>query len=205
MRERICYVFGAGEATPCSVKPEKDDLVIAADGGYDFAAALGLKVDILIGDLDSIKEQALPGNHITHPKEKDDTDMMLVLKYALEKGYYRFEIYGGLGGRLDHTIANLQALTFLAKKGASAILHGENYKITTVHNSFITFPAKDTGIISVFSLSDKSKGVSIKGLKYPVRHGELTNDFPLGISNEFIGKEVTISVRKGTLGVLWYE
>lgn len=205
MRERICYVFGAGDTTPCTIQPEKDDLVIAADGGYDFASAIGLKTDIIIGDFDSVKDTNLPANRITHPKEKDDTDMMLVFKYALEKGYYHFEIYGGLGGRLDHTIANLQALTFLAKKGATAVLHGENYKITVLHNSFLTFPAKENGIISVFSLSDKCKGVTIKGLKYPLKHGELTNSFPLGISNEFIGKDVTISVHKGTLGVLWYD
>ena len=122
-----CYIFGAGDFTPCTIDLTSKDLVIAADGGYDYLIRLGLRADVVLGDFDSVTSPDLWDDAIceklTYPPEKDDTDMMLAIKLGLSRGYREFAIYGGLGGRLDHTIANIQSLTYLAGEGAAGILY----------------------------------------------------------------------------------
>ena len=102
-----CYIFGAGDFTPCTIDLTSKDLVIAADGGYDYLIRLGLRADVVLGDFDSVTSPDLWDDAIceklTYPPEKDDTDMMLAIKLGLSRGYREFAIYGGLGGRLDHT------------------------------------------------------------------------------------------------------
>lgn len=203
----VCYIFGAGEFSPCEITLSDDDLVIAADGGYDHLINMGLRADIALGDFDSVTSYEIWEDNIcekfTYPPEKDDTDMMLAIKLGLSKGYKNFAIYGGLGGRLDHTLANIQALSFIACEGAQAVLYHEHYALTAIKDSSFTLPKDTSGYISIFSLSDKSENVTIKGLKYQVEGTVLTNNFPLGVSNEAIGKKGIISVENGTLLILW--
>lgn len=209
MDSKICYIFGAGEQSSCDIRLSGSDLVIAADGGFDYLKKLGLRADIVLGDFDSLlNPQNLPEDFIRYPKEKDDTDMMIAIKEGLARGYRTFRIYGGLGGRLDHTIANLQSLTFLAENQAVGTLYSDDYQITVIKDGTLSF-AKDMpenvpgNLCSVFSLSDISVGVSIQGLKYELDRVTLTNGFPLGVSNEFLGKKSFIHVEKGTLAVYW--
>ena len=130
MDTKVCYLFGAGEQSPCHIELGKDDLVIAVDGGFDYLEKIGLRADYVIGDFDSVSASShLPSDCIRHPKEKDDTDMMLAARLGLEKGYTNFEIYGGLGGRLDHTLANIQTLTFLNRHNAVGTLIGDDYAL----------------------------------------------------------------------------
>ncbi len=203
----VCYIFGAGEFSPCEITLTDNDLVIAADGGYDHLIHMGLRADVALGDFDSVTSYEIWEDNIcekyTYPPEKDDTDMMLAIKLGLSKGFRFFAIYGGLGGRLDHTLANIQALSYLAAKGAQAILYHEDYELTVIKNSSFILPKDLTGYVSVFSLSDKSENVSIKGLKYQIEGATLSNTFPLGVSNEAIGKKGIISVEKGILLILW--
>lgn len=209
MDSKICYIFGAGEHSACDIRLAPDDIVIAADGGFDYLKELGLRADIVLGDFDSvINEQELPGDFIRFPKEKDDTDMMIALKEGLKRGFRVFRIYGGLGGRLDHTLANIQALTYLTGNHATGTLYCDSYAISVITDGTISF-GKDRpenvpeNLCSVFSLSDVSVGVTIRGLKYELDSVTLTNTFPLGVSNEFTGKKSYIHVDKGTLAVYW--
>lgn len=209
MDSKICYIFGAGEQSSCDIRLSGSDLVIAADGGFDYLKKLGLRADVVLGDFDSLSDsQNLPEDFIRYPQEKDDTDMMIAIKEGLARGYRTFRIYGGLGGRLDHTIANLQSLTFLAENQAVGTLYSDYYQITVIKDGTLSF-AKDMpenvpgNLCSVFSLSDISVGVSIQGLKYELDRVTLTNGFPLGVSNEFLGKKSFIHVEKGTLAVYW--
>ncbi len=209
MESKICYIFGAGERSDCEISLTSEDFVIAADGGFDYLEEIGLRADVVLGDFDSVLSYDLPSDSIRYPKEKDDTDMMLAIQLGLEKGYEEFVIYGGLGGRLDHTLANIQALTFLSRNGASGTLYGKDYALRVVTDGTISFgkdlPENRIGnICSVFSLSDVSVNVTIQGLKYEISDKDWVNEFPLGISNEFTGKKAFINVKKGTLAVLWY-
>ena len=95
-----CYIFGAGDFTPCTIDLTSKDLVIAADGGYDYLIRLGLRADVVLGDFDSVTSPDLWDDAIceklTYPPEKDDTDMMLAIKLGLSRGYREFAIYGGM-------------------------------------------------------------------------------------------------------------
>ncbi len=203
----ICYIFGAGEFVPCDITLTESDLVIAADGGYDHLLQIGLRADVVIGDFDSVTSSEIWEDTIceklTYPPEKDDTDMMLAIKLGLSRGFGQFNIYGGLGGRLDHTVANIQALSFLAEHSAQGILHHPDYELTVIKNSSFTVAKNKNGYISVFSLSDTSENVTIKGLEYELEGATLTNSFPLGVSNAATGKKGIISVERGTLLITW--
>ena len=207
MNTPICYIFGAGEFVPCNITLTESDLVIAADGGYDHLLQIGLRADVVIWDFDSVTSSEIWEDTVceklTYPPEKDDTDMMLAIKLGLSRGFGQFNIYGGLGGRLDHTVANIQALSFLAEHSAQGILHHPDYELTVIKNSSFTVAKDKTGYISVFSLSDTSENVTIKGLEYELEGATLTNSFPLGVSNAATGKKGIISVEGGTLLITW--
>lgn len=198
----ICYVVGAGECKKLDFIPENDDLIIAADGGLEHLQKCGIKPDIIIGDFDSLCKNPQGENVIRLKPEKDITDMDAAVKVGIKKGYDEFKLYGALGGRLDHSVANIQLIASLAEnKKKVEIISDETY-ITAVHNGFIEFDNEFKGYVSVFSHSDLCTGVSIKGLKYELDNAELKNTFPLGVSNEFINKESKITVKNGTLIII---
>lgn len=139
------------------------------------------------------------------PCEKDDTDTLAAIKMAVEKGYTRFTIYGGLGGRLSHTMANIQSLLYLKERGLYGELVGDGSRVFLVKDESVTLPLQEQGYISVFSFDEKAEGVTLKNLKYEVENVELTNSFPIGVSNEFVGQQAEISVKKGILLVIIEE
>ncbi|MDD4774415.1 MAG: thiamine diphosphokinase [Eubacteriales bacterium] len=190
--------MGAGEYFG-GFEPAPGDLVIAADGGIDRLAQLGIEPDIIIGDFDSAKTTPSGGNVILLPREKDDTDTLAAVRYGLGDGFTDFGIWGGTGGRADHTAANIQTLAFLSKRGARGHLYGDRYKITAVTDGTVTIVNTGVRHVSVFSHSDVSRGVCISGLFYCLDNASITNTFPIGVSNRFTAPEASISVRDGTL------
>lgn len=198
-----CYIFGAGPFYGLVEAPKEGDYILAADGGYHHCRALGLRPHCLLGDFDSL--DTLPeGIEIkTFPVEKDDTDTMLALKTGLTMGCLTFHLYGGTGGRMDHTLANLQALGWLAERGARGFLYDKHYTFTAIQNDTLTLPARSEGIFSVFCLGREAQGVTIQGGQYPTDHIPFSPTYPLGVSNHFQGNEVTISVEDGCLLVGW--
>ncbi len=200
-----CYIFGSADIADLSglSEPSEEDIVIAADGGMEHLLKLGWRPDLFVGDMDSLSVQIPDGVPIErYPSEKDDTDTGLAVKKGLALGCDSFLFYGCLGGALSHTIANIQLLTDLAGIGKTAVLLGDETEIYAVHNGSLTFGAERRGRISVFSVSDHSCGVTLSGLKYPLEDASLTNRFALGVSNEFIGNESKITVKKGNLIVI---
>ena len=198
-----CFIIGAGPFYGLPVAPAPGDYVIAADGGYLHCREAGLVPDLLLGDFDSL--DALPGDTDVErfPVDKDDTDSMLAMKLGLEKGFTTFHLYGGTGGRMDHTLANLQGLAYLARQGARGYLYDASYVFTALWNSSLDLPAREEGIFSVFALGETARGVSILGGRYPLEGGELSPFFPLGVSNHFEGRPVRVSVEQGCLLVGW--
>lgn len=197
-----CLIFCAGGFERLVMPIEKDDYILAADGGLAHVKKLGLAPHGIIGDFDSLGY--VPENAQVFPVEKDDTDSMLAVRKGLELGYREFILYGALDGpRLDHTIANLQTLLFLENHGAKGALVGLKYFITTVNDGILNLPKADQGIVSVFCLGEKAEGVSIRGLQYELEDAALDSGFPLGVSNHFVGKDASISVEHGTLIVMY--
>ncbi len=198
----ICYIVGAGPYSGEPFSPGTDDFVIAADGGYVFLTKNNIRCDLLVGDFDSMPDPGFANTVRLNPV-KDDTDTVYAVKEALRRGYDDFRIYGALGGRFDHSIASVQTLTYIAEAGARGYLLGDETSATVIRNSKIDFRAGLTGTFSVFSLSEESKGVYIKGAKYPLNDAVLTRSFPLGVSNEFLGGGASVCVRDGELLILF--
>ena len=198
---KTCVIFCAGEFDTL-VTPLEDAVVIAADGGLTHCLRLGIAPHIILGDFDSLGY--VPEGAQVFPVEKDDTDSMLAVRRGLALGCRRFVIYGGLEGpRLDHTIANLQTLQFLAEQGAQGILVGKTSLATVIFNDCVRFPAAPEGLISVFCMGKDATGVNIRGLQYELTKGTLTAGFPLGVSNHFIGEKSVISVENGSLLLIY--
>lgn len=204
MRSGICYIFGASDFSGRLLPPKKGDYMIAADGGYAHLSSLGIVPDLVVGDFDSLGDMPNHPHILRHPVEKDDTDTMLAVKTGLELGFREFLIYGGLGGhRLDHTVANLQTLSYIAEHGGRGYLLDEETVITAVKNGTLRFSPRARGTVSVFCLGADAEGVSLTGLKYPLNGATLTHAFPLGVSNSFTGAAAAVTVARGTVTVLW--
>ena len=206
INDRICYVVGAMSLSP-SLRPypAPGDYVIAADRGYDSLLAYGVMPDMVVGDFDSLGHTPKHPNVFHLPREKDDTDMVFALRKGLELGYRRFILLGGVGGRLEHTLGNLQILDWLTTQGAEGVLAGEKTAATALRDGSLTFPASMTGYLSVFCNSGTAENVNLTGLKFPLEHYEMTGSFPIGVSNEFTGVEATVSVDHGSLILVWEE
>ncbi len=197
--EKICYLFAAGEETAPPTAPLRgEDLVIAVDGGYPYACRTYGKPHLAVGDFDSLGYIPEGVTVLRHPPEKDDTDLLLALRSGLSRGYRRFYLYGALGGRPDHSYANLQLLSFLAEQDAVGILFGKDCAITALKNASACFPATARGTLSVLAPRE-AQGVTLTGLRYPLRDATLSPLYPLGVSNEFTGAPATVSVKDGTL------
>ena len=197
-----CYIFGAMPIISFDFKINEEDLVIAADAGILNPKKLGIEPDYIIGDFDSLGYTPDNTNTIIHPIEKDDTDTMLAVKLGFDKGFKSFRIFGGIGGRLDHTLANIQTASFITENGGNAVFYGTNESFTVIKNSKISFTENHKGNISIFAL-DNCKNVSINGLLYELENGNLTPDFPLGTSNKFINRAAEISIAEGKLLIIW--
>ena len=198
-----CFIVGAApDGDGVRFAPQTDDLVIAADGGFSHLENAGIVPHVIIGDFDSLGFIPAQTTVLSYAKEKDDTDMMLAIRYGLGKGFTTFEIYGGLGGRLDHTIANIQALTFLARQGARGKLVSRNTWASVICADSIAFDAAESGTISVFALDEEVHGVTEYGLQYPLTKATLSNSFPIGVSNAFVGVRSVVSAREGALLII---
>ena len=166
------------------------DAVIAVDGGVASLAAVDCAPDLAMGDFDSLGYVPEGMSVKAFSPEKDASDMELALEEALARGADAVEVYGALGGRLDHTVANLQLLASFAERGLAVAAVGE-----------LRLPALPSGIVSVFSLTDVSTGVVEEGLKYGLDGVALTNRTSWGLSNELVGTPARIALESGTLAV----
>ena len=197
-----CVIFTAHcEGDPrAAYAPRPGDFVLCADCGWRLAASMGVTPDLTLGDFDSgAAPEAGPVERF--PVEKDDTDTMLCLKRGLALGYDDFLIVGGFGGRLDHTLANLQTLHYAALRGARAALNDGRSWATVLLNGSVRVP-RTPAKLSLFALGDACRGVTIRGAKYDVENITLTNAFPLGACNDVKAEYAEISVEQGPLLVL---
>ncbi len=200
--EKLCVIFGAGETFAPRKSFAANSLVIAADGGYVSACRAGLVPDIIIGDFDSSPVPDGVAAHVVKLKrEKDDTDMLAAVKLGLRRGFRTFVIYGGVGGRLDHTLANIAVLRYLNNFDASGYLVDSNSVSTVVTDGKFVIPESARGIVSVFAYGGVATGVTLSALSYKLENATLTPDFPLGVSNETAqsAAKASVSVKDGSL------
>ena len=197
----ICTIVASMEEQDLYIP--QDSLLIAADKGYLHLQRRGIEPDLTVGDFDSLGFVPKIGNIVRHPVRKDDTDMLLAVREGLRRSAKAFILYGGLGGRLDHTLANLQTLAFLTEEGAKGLLFGGSTAITLLQNGTQHFPETASGTVSVFSYGERAEGVTERGLSFSLRDAHLTDTFPVGVSNAFTGTESSITVENGRLLIVW--
>ena len=213
-REPKCVIISAGSFVPVDIKLYEGDYLIACDAGFAYAEQLGILPDLIVGDFDSMAElgpgvmrslkeieESDPDRVMRLDVRKDDTDTIKAVKIALSKGYKKIYLYGVLGGaRFDHRFANVQTLLYIKHNGGTGYIMEHDKMLMIAENETVKFNRGNTGYLSVFSITEKSYDVTLKGLVYTLDKGTLTNDFPLGVSNEFIvDEEAEISVGNGTL------
>lgn len=198
----ICYIIGAGDFQAACGEENvqyslnnrtEDDLLIAADGGLCHLRQLCMRPDVIVGDFDSLgecPEDSAADCVLRLPVEKDNTDIGAAILIGRERGFRQFEIYGALGGeRIDHSIGNLSLATGLKKSGCQVHLYGRDvvcYFISGGECCELSGEAGVKYIVSVFSVTPKAAGVTLRGLKYPLTDAVLDACVPLGISNEFM-------------------
>ena len=201
-KQAVCHIVCAGEDSGSLRKPLPGEFVIAADGGLLYLEKAGVTPDLTIGDFDSLGYLPANGEVIKLNAAKDDTDTLAAVRIGLERGYRLFCLHCGMGGRLDHTLANIQTLAFVLEAGGMGMLFGKNEAAVLVKDA-VSFPPGMRGYVSVFAYSGEASGVTLEGLKYQLKNAVLRNVFPIGVSNEFIGTESHISVKNGTLMIIF--
>ena len=228
-----CYIVGAGEMYG-SISPCEDDLVIAADGGLEHLLKLGLIPDVIVGDFDSVSEKVfqkygnlseditrvkqsaekqsfvtLLGKNVevfSYPVMKDETDMQLAYQIGASRGYTSFELYGGVGGREDHTFANYCLLLRAKNDKNNAVLLGNKSKTFIIQNEKISVFGREGATASVFSFGGTAHGVSVLGLKYEARNITINPHCSLGVSNSFLASgKGEISVDDGALLITVFD
>ena len=202
-----CIIVGAGELGDYVIAPREGDLVIAADGGYRYLQAAGVRCDLLMGDLDSLPADTVIGAETRRfDPIKDDTDTMLAVRLGLERGYRKFLLFGMFGGRFDHTVGTLQTVAFITAQGADVCAFEQTQDgrcssyVTAVKNGTLTFPDTARGYLSLIAWGGDAVGVTLENLKYPLWDAVLQPHVALGISNEFLpGKQARVTVNDGLL------
>lgn len=182
--------------------------VICCDGGIAHAKALGITPRYIVGDFDSadpvlLEEYRNQGIDIkTYPTHKDETDMELGMDLAIELGATDLVIFGGIGSRFDHTLANAHLLLRLLKKGIRGRLVNENNCVELIDKS-LTVTGKKGDIVSTIPLSMEVKGITLEGFAYPLTNKTLAiDDDIVAVSNVMLGETAKITITEGYLFVI---
>jgi thiamine pyrophosphokinase len=196
-------IFAGGETTPSSLTEELPvaDLTVAADSGYDLAMSLEHDVDILVGDMDSIRSANIPDRVVVerHPTDKDMTDLELALARVSAESPGRIVVVGGGGGRLDHELATPQLLTsdrwadvdeidWVTSRGWSYVVRGRRL----IH-------ADIGSTMSLIPMGGPALGVTTRGLRWDLVTAVLPHGTTHGVSNVFVSPIADIRVNEGCL------
>lgn len=181
----------------------RSGLFICADRGCEYAKKLGIVPDVIVGDFDSYSG-SLPDKAeiLRSVPEKDDTDTMLAVKTAIDRGADRITLYGALGARFDHAFANVQTLIYAHEQGCEMTIADSGNIISVQGEGRRSYPLMKDWYFSVFSLTERAEILSMSGVKYPLENAVLTRSFPLGVSNEITDSEAVVAVRSGLLLVV---
>ncbi|MBQ9779562.1 MAG: thiamine diphosphokinase [Clostridia bacterium] len=200
------FIYTGGVIHPDNITehPKAEDLCIAADSGYHNAQRLGERVDILIGDFDSIGR--VPRDDVRDirevPAEKDLTDTQIALEIAVEAGADEIIVIGGLSGRLDHGLSNLGILEDMCLRGLHGYMTDGQNRVHYLKSSSTLIARSGYKYISILAADETVKGVSMEGGKYPLKNQTLKRRLQYAVSNEITGNVVLISVKKGSIFII---
>lgn len=185
--------------------PYNEHYCIFCDSGLKHMEGLGLKPDLIVGDFDSCTPsdfKKIPMEKteiITLPREKDDTDTMFGIKEGIRRGFDNFLLLGVVGERLDHSLVNVYALLMLDSLGKKGIIV-DNYSEMEIVSKKPAFITDDYSYFSLLNISGMARDVTITNAKFPMEHGEITNEYQFATSNEVLpGKTAEVTVGLGRL------
>lgn len=180
---------------------QKNDFLIAVDGGANKLIKTGFRPQIIIGDMDSISktaEKKFRGcQKLVFQKEKDEVDLELALKFCVKKKFRKIIILGAIGSRADMTLTNIFLLAGLPKNFFAKIVH-ENQEIFLAKKKQ-SIEGSVGERISFFAIKGDVIGLSLKGTKYGLKNHDLEFGIGKGLSNEFKNKKIKISFKDGVL------
>jgi thiamine pyrophosphokinase len=203
-------IFANGELTD----PEKarlllraDDVILCADGGRRHAQSLGLRPQAVIGDLDSLTKDEI--NQLAdadvqihlYPPNKNETDLELALRYALDSGFNDIVVIAALGKRLDQTLANLAVLTVERLSGCDVRLD-DGVEEAYFCRDQVQIEGRSGDLVSLIPWGSVVGGIRTAGLKWPLNDESLYPEKTRGVSNEMIGERASVSVSFGLLLVV---
>lgn len=199
-------VVAGGDPGPAPLLPAPGEhtYVVAADAGLDRALALGLHVDVAVGDFDSVSVAGLAAAERAgcrserHPCAKDATDLELALDAALAAGPERILVVGSEGGRLDHLLSSLLLLADprYAACEVDALLGGSRLHVLHRERVLLGVPGE---VVSLVAVHGPAEGVVTEGLVYPLRGETLSPGTSRGVSNVFAAAEARVALERGVL------
>lgn len=205
---KVCALVGAGDFNAEQFAQLHAagafDYVVAVDGGYAGLESIGVVPDMVLGDFDSLGFVPKGVRTSRFPTHKDKSDMELAFERVRSRRFDTVYAFGVLGGRLDHTLANIQVGARFSELGLSVFMVGADEIL-----AFVTGPdafeaeARPSGTVSVFALSDVCEGVFERGMEWELDDVTLTNRTSRGLSNELVGEPVMIGVETGTIVVFF--
>lgn len=200
------FVFTGGSIRVENIteKPEADDIIIAADSGYNNAVSMGLTPHLLVGDFDSLGKKNIPSGikTVELPEEKDVTDTHVAIDAAIENGAEQIVIIGGLDGRLDHTLSNLAILRDLFEKNIYAVITDGVNRVRYIRSTSTLLARSRYKYFSLIADDERVKGVDIEGGKYPLKNATILCKHQYAVSNEITGNCALIAVKKGGLFIV---
>ena len=208
MERKKAFIYTGGTVFDEYVieKPEKDDLVIAADAGYLTATRMGITPDVVLGDFDTLGEANIPEGVecLRVPAEKDDTDTQLAVSVALERGAKDIVIVGGMSGRIDHTLSTLAILEMLweRKEGINATVTDGKNRARFIRNSGVILLRSHYRYFSLIAADAVVKGITLEGCKYPLKNGRIQRTHQWAVSNEITGNCALIEIKRGGVWVI---
>ncbi|MCI6640254.1 MAG: thiamine diphosphokinase [Pygmaiobacter massiliensis] len=198
-----CVILGGAPTNDSMLKLlHPDDFIVAADAGWQTARRWKRPVQLAVGDWDSAPRPQMNCQVIDLPVEKDDTDTHFAAQLAQEHGFAEVLILGGSGGRLDHTLANFSTLLYLAQAGIKAWMADQDFCAWALWQNQLEIKRTENSYLSVFPWGGPAFGVTLSGVKYPLQKAQLSQSFPLGVSNEILSDHAEIEVLRGGLLIL---
>lgn len=174
---------------------KKDDYIICADGGYNYAESLDVTPDIIIGDMDSVKSKDIQTERIVFPVRKNLTDSEIVIDYAEEKGFDELLLLGFTGGRADHLLTNIMLL--VSRPDINMMIVDEYSEIVPAKKENIIYGSKGS-LVSIIPINGDLKGVTTENLEYPLDNETLFFGQGRGVSNVMLSDMCRIKIESGT-------
>jgi len=213
MKRVIVIIAGSGiedmEFLRRRIEAAAPETILCADGGARYAHALGLVPDLIIGDMDSLEDELLQcfeekGAAIAaYPVRKDETDTQLALTRALAMNPEEILIFGAMGRRLDHTLANLGLLMIGLEKDVPIKLADEECEVFVMAGA-ATVRGEKGQTVSIFPWGGEARGITLEGFEYPLEDANMNLARPCGISNRLTDEEGRIRVDEGCLLIIHY-